>query len=818
MARSWRLSAKCLAGLFCLRTFTEGRIVINEASPDGVFLGPCPAVDFLELLNIGSSPVGLLGYGLADDHGDPWSYSRGFVFGQQGCAAPVLRAGARLLLCRNDPCSFRFGVDTAHSISLYAPDKHVVDTTGVIQGLGKATTAFELTWSRSPDGTGRFAWTGRATPGEENSRCIWGENCTDCPLPTVYAPRARRCVCPPASRRTSMNPHSCELCQPGKYIADTAAGDFESCDSCPAGAFSAEGEAGCHPCETGTYSNSGTVCMKCPELMTTAQPGSRGADSCMCVKGRFAEASADGVHCAECSWGFTTSHPGGGSKDDCIVNWRHLTPAIVACCATLSAMSALITGFFLRWRYWRYHRRRKYERMQGLLKQGAEAVSTIQFPMCLISLTEFLALTLTELQECHEGARDSGQLLFLDSAQNISRFQRSGRRILFFSYHWMSWEVPGPDAAQFSCMKHAASRLCTEIGHDPELFYLWLDVLGIPQSSLRCKELGVESLYVYASRSDYLVIICPPSLHQQTGEVGGPESYRARTWCRMEQMAHFSTRGCESIYMCSDPLELAPVSAEWMLNAVYVFEGETTCCRLRHPDGRVCDKQLLVPVVLAMYADLLWKTENHAGPSGTAETVWQWIQEDLDRFVPRTFNYRTSDDRTIERELFGAMIKWLREDVSRSSCSVVHREVAAERLTLSRVGSVTTVATSLTRGQYAKTTMMQDMRRALAEKLAAQREEAHDDDFGKRGSTWMTQRQITRMSERETTAKVPGFRKHNLSDDEHGELPAVPSMLSLRGVKSDLSKSSDLQSDGCVPSKPSSEVSSDISESELCEL
>ena len=89
-------------------------VVINEVAPSG-----SPA-DWVELLNRSGEDVELSGWTMTDD--DP-EHIHAFEDGQ------VLASGAYLLLLKEDAGGFTFGLGDADSVSLYAPDGSVVDTT-----------------------------------------------------------------------------------------------------------------------------------------------------------------------------------------------------------------------------------------------------------------------------------------------------------------------------------------------------------------------------------------------------------------------------------------------------------------------------------------------------------------------------------------------------------------------------------------------------------------------------------------------------------------------------------------------------------------
>ena len=83
---------------------------------------------------------------------------------------------------------------------------------------------------------------------------------------------------------------------------------------------------------------------------------------------------------------------------------------------------------------------------------------------------------------------------------------------------------------------------------------------------------------------------------------------RSRAWCRAEVMSCWAHNGVGSMYVFSDRLRPFPsgrgrtssldldasVVDGNLLEALDVFHGELTCCRLGHPNGEPCDREALM--------------------------------------------------------------------------------------------------------------------------------------------------------------------------------------------------------------------------------
>eukprot|EP00929_Paragymnodinium_shiwhaense_P028444 TRINITY_DN16481_c0_g2_i1.p1 TRINITY_DN16481_c0_g2~~TRINITY_DN16481_c0_g2_i1.p1 ORF type:complete len:1025 (-),score=94.02 TRINITY_DN16481_c0_g2_i1:126-3200(-) len=497
-------------------------------------------------------------------------------------------------------------------------------------------------------------WVPKAT------ECVEGQGWADAEgHPVAALQNAKKCIwCQPgfiSLYASGTDGFLCMPCRPGMFSGTTG---NAACEECDVGRFSStDAQTACTQCTAGTYASSlgASECTSCPTGFVTDGQGQSNASACVCEKSYYPSESDGGKRCVSCGWLYTTKTLGAGSPAECEVSMERFMQAGILLFAMFCLSLATLAAFCLR-RYKRSLQQQQEDAaMVKILKQGFRSISTPQHPMCVMPMLCFCDLDMDEVATCHEGARDSGRLLVLDTEQQMDEFQDLDRKILFFSYSWTSWQRLGPNRIQLECMKASARRIQEMSDIDPEHLYIWLDILSIPQASDRCKELAVDSLYVYASRSDYLVVICPEGVHEQTDEPVGKESYKARTWCRVEQIAHFSTHGLQTMWYTMYPGQLVALGEDWLQEVMQIFEGETTCCRLKHPDKRQCDRQLLVPSVLAMYTALLIRRKRGEGQLEDVRDICDQMNRDRDRTFPKTFMYDDSG-RLSSRELFGSTI------------------------------------------------------------------------------------------------------------------------------------------------------------------
>ena len=79
----------------------------------------------------------------------------------------------------------------------------------------------------------------------------------------------------------------------------------------------------------------------------------------------------------------------------------------------------------------------------------------------------------------------------------------------FFSYQWLSWYQPGTNIIQWDWMQNALGLYCEVNGHVMRKTYVWLGTFSIPHFHGDCKLLAVNSVYVYATAADGILIFAP---------------------------------------------------------------------------------------------------------------------------------------------------------------------------------------------------------------------------------------------------------------------------------------------------------------------
>eukprot|EP00439_Symbiodinium_sp_Y106_P058109 s2908_g8.t1 len=238
----------------------------------------------------------------------------------------------------------------------------------------------------------------------------------------------------------------------------------------------------------------------------------------------------------------------------------YLTALIVI--LTLLVVSGILSGVaYVHSTVQAKKRLEKDEQLENTVLKGLSTVKELGYPMSVIRAKDFVDLTSHMLESCHEGLRDLGLL------REISHFHMMGNHIVFFSYHWPSWNRQGPDNIQRRAMDHALKLYGEKVGATLENMY---DIVSIPQKHRGVQVLAINSLYVYASSVDALIIIAPPTLHEQTGQPLGLDTYKTRVWTRVEQVAHLSAHGIDSLFFYK-PTGLEPDREQLVLPLIGLY-------------------------------------------------------------------------------------------------------------------------------------------------------------------------------------------------------------------------------------------------------
>jgi len=144
-----------------------------------------------------------------------------------------------------------------------------------------------------------------------------------------------------------------------------------------------------------------------------------------------------------------------------------------------------------------------------------------------------------------------------------------------------------------------------------------------------------------------------------------------------------STNGASSILRSLDPKDSVQES---QLDAVRVFQGQLTCCRLQHNGGtQPCDREELMLPMLGLYGEIYARRTQP-----TTKLIHDAIDAHLDRIYPSTFEYEVGGGK-VTRVLFGDLIAALRHRLDCRSGKVAPEALELGKLSAGTMGSQETV-------------------------------------------------------------------------------------------------------------------------------
>lgn len=586
-------------------TSSFGQVVLNELAGSTAY-GPCDK-DWAEFRNVGQQSADLSGYAFARSKDG----QRRFLanFSSPDCPAPLIEPNGYFVLCfadeRSDesaPCVFGLPVVWDLYYELFDSSNQLVSSTFLPSKPSEWTGGqTEISWAQIPD-VSNMSWrfSGHATPGKKNSNCKVGDKCKDCLSPGTYNILRHRCECPRGTNFNSSPPviFQCPPCLAGTHNNKR----HKTCEPCPSGKYSSGlGATECLSCRKSTFASKGsTMCESCPSGRFSDMVGSGNISSCFCVKGTYGRtATLSSTDCTDCGILYTSEDEVAVSKDDCTMKIEFQILQFVLVSLLVSGVSVGVISHI-------YHlsaRRRKRRETWTLVTECIKCITNLQYPLTLMTAKDFLALG--ELRR-FEYCLARGLLLFLHTLDSIKSFKKT-KYYIFFSHQWVGYWQPDPDQKQYACMVQALQSLLAEQDWDENDVYVWLDFFSIPQIIDSTKQSAIHSLPLYAAHASAFVIIAPAITHHDSGGICNADSYQRRLWCRAEQISHFAGSGTGNMYIHNGDL-FQQVSASWVRDSLFVFEGECTCCRLQHKGMQLCDKQQLVRPILGLYIAVLLKS------------------------------------------------------------------------------------------------------------------------------------------------------------------------------------------------------------------
>merc|ERR1712159_882520 len=79
---------------------------------------------------------------------------------------------------------------------------------------------------------------------------------------------------------------------------------------------------------------------------------------------------------------------------------------------------------------------------------------------------------------------------------------------------------------------------------------------------------------------------------------------------------------------------MQPLDREWIAEAIFIFEGDCTCCTRNHVGATRCDKEFLRDPILGLYAELV-ANQKQGTISESGSSILYLIQSDKERVFPK---------------------------------------------------------------------------------------------------------------------------------------------------------------------------------------
>jgi len=245
--------------------------------------------------------------------------------------------------------------------------------------------------------------------------------------------------------------------------------------------------------------------------------------------------------------------------------------------------------------------RQEEERQFQMIEDAVSAMRDLRFPMVVLQMGAFMDMgSFVPHEEIR--SNQGSMLAWMDTPDDIDDFAMDNF-IIFLSHQWLSWTTPDPDNLQYECARAAIADCALQKEWDREKVHVWLDVCSIPQKNKSQQLSAISSLPIYASSAHAFIVIAPEAVHKDLCQVCSLETYQNRAWCRAELLSHSLANGVDDMFLANSHNKIEPVrlGSAMMNEAIYVFEGELSCCRKSHEGLPCCDRERLMVPFLGLY-------------------------------------------------------------------------------------------------------------------------------------------------------------------------------------------------------------------------
>ena len=251
--------------------------------------------------------------------------------------------------------------------------------------------------------------------------------------------------------------------------------------------------------------------------------------------------------------------------------------------------------------------------------------------------------------------------------KTLSNFAQ-GLIFVFLNHQWLGHFNPDPQGIHYAAMVGAVKSVAGEAAIELQQLRVWVDYASVPQANSTQQKVAINSLPSFSSCVDNFVVVALSTVHTSTGLTCDLASFHARCWCRAEIAGCWARNGTEDIYISTESgivtdagekhfhLErLFPGGEDdpLLAEALDVFGGNLTCCRLGHPDATPCDREALVRPMLGLFHEI------YLNRHGSRRDAWAALEPRISTLAPRSFDWKhtgVDGDITERAPLFGDLI------------------------------------------------------------------------------------------------------------------------------------------------------------------
>ncbi|CAE7268707.1 unnamed protein product [Symbiodinium natans] len=298
----------------------------------------------------------------------------------------------------------------------------------------------------------------------------------------------------------------------------------------------------------------------------------------------------------------------------------------------------------------------RFDVLSKAVSASVEALEKFQFPLCLVSVDDFLKCG---AYPSYEELRNLGKHVWLDSCWDAMGGDYEDSGILLLSYEGMSEGTDHQDSeSAFDKDGDVYKAMVTSIRglkkYGLKFNWVWSQYSCMPQQNSIQHQCATNSIAGYCSCFTAMLVV-----ESRKGAEQHTFSSSFASWSRLERLCFVTCQclGTDSMkvfrYTEQGVLKKERVDRSAVEFAWDILRGSFQCCTTYHADGRPCDKQRFVGAILSTYWRLL--AVERAGGGDMASQLVKVLRDSNERYFPPTFTY-WSETHPLQLELFAGLL------------------------------------------------------------------------------------------------------------------------------------------------------------------